>query len=133
MNLGIGREENMNSKIWIGITTVSSEKEGKLIAEILITNKLAACVNMIPKITSFFYWEGKLCAEKEFLLLIKTTSTQVKKAMNKIREGHSYQVPEVIFWPIREIDKNYGQWVQEMVIKQSKNNIKGKRSLKNKV
>lgn len=105
----------MPNKIWMGVTTVSSEKEGKLIAKNLITNKLAACVNIIPKITSFFYWQGKLCAEKEFFLLIKTTGNQVKKAMNKIKEGHSYQVPEIIFWPIKEVDKNYGQWVQEEV------------------
>lgn len=109
------RGRKMANKIWVGITTVSTEKEGKLIAENLITNKLAACVNMIPKITSFFYWQGKLCVEKEYLLLIKTTSSQVNKAMNKIKERHSYQVPEIIFWPIKEVDKNYGQWVQEEV------------------
>ncbi len=100
------------------VTTVSSEKEGKLIAKNLIANKLAACVNIIPKITSFFYWQGKLRAEKEFLLLIKTTGHQVKKAMNKIKEGHSYQVPEIIFWPIKKVDKNYGKWVQEEVGRQ---------------
>ncbi|MGB9701012.1 MAG: divalent-cation tolerance protein CutA [Thermodesulfobacteriota bacterium] len=105
----------MKNKIWIGITTFSSEKEGKLMAQNLITNNLAACVNIIPKINSFFYWEGKFSAEKEFLLLIKTTGERVKEVMNKIKQGHSYQVPEIIFWPIEEVDKDYGQWVKETV------------------
>lgn len=114
----------MNNKIWIGITTVSSEKEGKLMAQNLITHRLAACVSIIPKVNSFFYWEGRLCREKEFLLLIKTTGDQVKKAMDKIKEEHSYQVPEIIFWPVREVDKDYGLWVQEAVTVQRKGESK---------
>lgn len=109
---------DMGNKIWMGITTVSSEKEGKLLAKNLINTKLAACVNIIPKINSFYYWQGKLYEEKELLLLIKTTGDQVKKAMSKIKEGHSYQVPEIIFWPIGEADKDYGQWVQKEVSRQ---------------
>lgn len=114
----------MSNKIWIGITTVSSEKEGKLMARNLIAQRLAACVSIIPKINSFYYWQGKLWVEKEFLLLIKTTGGQVKKAMNKIKEEHSYQVPEIIFWPVREVEKDYRQWVLEA--------ISGKRKRKSK-
>ncbi len=110
----------MDNKIWMGMTTFSSEKEGRLMAQNLINNNLAACVNIIPKINSFFYWQGKLCAEKEFLLLIKTTGERVKKAMNKIKEEHSYQVPEIIFWPIGEVDKDYWRWVKETVTNQRK-------------
>lgn len=117
----------MGNKIWMGITTVSSEIEGKLIAKNLINNKLAACINIIPKINSIYYWQGKLHEEKEFLLLIKTTGEQVKKAMNKIKEGHSYQVPEIIFWPIAEADKNYGQWVQKEVSRPINGIRKGRR------
>jgi len=110
----------MKNKIWMGITTVSSSKEGELIAKNLITNNLAACVNIIPKISSFFYWQGKFCGEKEFLLLIKTTGERVKKAMNKIKEGHSYQVPEILFWPVGEVDKDYWQWVKDTTTIQKK-------------
>ncbi len=105
----------MANKLWIGITTVSSAKEGKKIAKNLIVNKLAACVNIIPRVNSFFYWEGKICAERESLLLIKTTGQQIRSVMKKIKEEHSYQVPEIIFWPIGKIDKNYENWVRETV------------------
>ncbi len=108
----------MAKKIWIGITTVSSAKEGKSIAKNLIINKLAACVNIIPKVNSFFYWEGKLCVERESLLLIKTTGQQIRRVMKEIKGEHSYQVPEIIFWPIGKIDKNYENWIRKTVTAQ---------------
>ncbi len=92
-----------------------TEKEARKIAKTLVEGRLAACVNIIPRVTSFFYWEGKLCVEKEAMILIKTTSKKSKIIMNKIKEAHSYEVPEIVFLKVDGGEKKYLEWVNKMV------------------
>ena len=97
------------------ISTASSEKEGQKIAKKLVEARLAACVNVIPRVRSFFYWEGKLCEENEALLLIKTTKNQFRPLINKIKKIHSYAVPEIIGISLEGGERNYLNWVKKAV------------------
>ncbi len=97
------------------ISTTGSEKEARKIARSLVEERLAACANVIPGVRSFFYWEGRLCQEKEALILIKTVNNKARKIMDKIKKIHSYEVPEIIFFRVDMGEKNYLKWVKRMV------------------
>lgn len=105
----------MGKKIWIGMTTVASRKEAESIAKSLVNSKLAACINIIPGWQSIYYWKGKLCHEKEMILLIKTAAGQLKNLIKEIKKLHSYQVPEIIFWEIKRGEEKYLEWVTNSV------------------
>jgi len=96
------------------LSTAASEKEGRKIAEKLVKERLAACANVIRGVTSFFYWEGKLCQEEEVVILIKTVRGKLKKLMNKIKQIHSYTVPEIIFLKVEGGEKRYLEWVKQI-------------------
>jgi periplasmic divalent cation tolerance protein len=96
------------------ISGAGTEKEARKIAKTLVEGRFAACVNVIPGINSFFYWGGKLCVEKEAMILIKTTSKKSKTIINKIKEIHSYEVPEIVFLEVDGGEKNYLEWVKKM-------------------
>lgn len=80
--------------------TASSEKEGLEIGELLIKESLAACVNIIKGVSSIFFWEGEICNEQEVLLIAKTKKEVFEKLVERVKEVHSYDVPEIIFTPI---------------------------------
>ena len=82
------------------------------IAESLIEERLAACVN-ITGVRSYFRWEEESCAEKEDLLIIKTRKERMKEIISRITELHSYEVPEIIALPIIEGYDQYLKWVGE--------------------
>ena len=92
-------------------TTCASKKEAKKIANILIEEKLAACVQL-SKITSLYSWENKRCVDKEILLSIKTKKENFKKIQRKIKENHSYDLPEIIEIQITNASKEYLQFIE---------------------
>lgn len=92
-------------------TTCASKKEAKKIANILIEEKLAACVQL-SKITSLYSWENKRCVDKEMLLSIKTKKENFKKIQRKIKENHSYDLPEIIEIQITNASKEYLQFIE---------------------
>ena len=97
------------------ISTTGSEKEAHRLARSLVEERLAACANVIPGVRSFFFWEGRLCQEKEALILIKTMNSRARKIVEKIKKIHSYEVPEIIFFRVDRGEKNYLKWVEKMV------------------
>ena len=97
------------------ISTAGSEKEARKVARILVEERLAACANIIPGVRSFFYWKGRLCQEKEALILVKTMNNQVKKIVDKIRKIHSYEVPEIVFFRVDRGEEHYLKWLGKMV------------------
>jgi periplasmic divalent cation tolerance protein len=109
--------------VWLMISTAGSEKEARKIAKKLVEARLAACVNIIPGVFSLFYWEGKLCQERETMILIKTARGQCREIMNKIKEIHSYEVPEMLFFRVDVGEKRYLQWVSAMVGGKTKKDI----------
>jgi len=99
-------------KVIIVQTSCRSKEEAQNIAKSLINAKLAACVHM-SKINSFYNWENKFCEDKEYLLTIKTKKGNYKKIERKIKENHSYDVPEIIALPIKKLDNNYKTFINE--------------------
>jgi len=97
------------------ISTTGSEKEAHRVARSLVEERLAACANVIPGVRSFFFWEGRLCQEKEALILVKTMNSKAKKIMDRIKKIHNYDVPEIIFFRVDKAEKNYLKWVEKMV------------------
>jgi len=97
------------------ISTAGSEEEAQGIARKLVEDRLAACVNVIPGIKSFFDWEGKLCREKEALILVKTVNNKSKEIINRIKKMHSYEVPEIIFLKVDEGERNYLKWLKRTI------------------
>lgn len=97
-------------KLIVVQTTCSNKKEAKSIAKSLIENKLAACIQ-ISKIESFYMWEDKFCNDEEVLLSIKTKKKNFQKIKSKIKELHSYDVPEIISICIDEASKGYKDFI----------------------
>jgi periplasmic divalent cation tolerance protein len=102
----------MTKPYCIILTTASSEAEGNALAEILVTKKLAACVQIMP-ISSFYTWQGALQKDDEYLLLIKTASELYQQVELIILENHSYEIPEIILLPISEGFPPYFSWIKE--------------------
>ena len=97
------------------LTTVSTEKEGHMIANELVKNKLAACVSIIPKVHSVYEWENAIQNETEVLLMIKTTKAREKEIYQKVQSLHSYDTPELITLPIENGSDTYLRWVENSV------------------
>ncbi len=103
------------SEILILSTTDTPELAGK-IAKALVEAAEAACVNIVPSIRSVYRWEGKVQDEGECLLLIKTSSEKFEAARSRIRQLHTYQVPEVIAIPITAGDPDYLAWLNASIL-----------------
>ncbi|MBI3015970.1 MAG: divalent-cation tolerance protein CutA [Candidatus Tectomicrobia bacterium] len=92
-------------------STVGSREEGERIATALIERKEAACVNLVPGLTSIYSWEGKLCRQEEVLLLVKTLRRRIPDVIEIVRRLHSYQVPEIIAVSVTDGLPEYLKWV----------------------
>jgi len=97
------------------LVTASNKKEGHRIAESLVGSKLAACVNIVDKVDSVFFWEGKIDRAKECLLMIKSKKEKLPKIIKLVKSLHSYKVPEIIALPIIAGDKSYLRWIDASV------------------
>jgi periplasmic divalent cation tolerance protein len=96
------------------LVTCGSEEEASKIGRSLVEEHLAACVNIISPVRSIYRWEGKVCDEKEWLLIIKTRSQRFEVLEKRIKALHSYSVPEIISLPIQEGAASYLDWLTEM-------------------
>lgn len=95
------------------LVTCANAEEAQRIAESMVLERLAACVNIVPGVQSVFFWEGKLCNEKEVLCVMKTQKAVYAKLEKRVMELHSYTTPEVIALPIAEGAVKYLRWVRE--------------------
>lgn len=96
------------------IITASNEDEARRIAGALLEDRLVACVNIHPKIRSLYWWEGRIQDEDEAMLIIKTKRALFGEIVKKVKEVHSYTVPEIIALPIIEGSEDYLRWIQEV-------------------
>lgn len=92
--------------------TAKDKSEGKKIADKLIHEELAACVNLLEGVTSIFWWEGKIDRASEVLLIIKTQKRLLKKLEKTVKSMHSYTVPEIIALPIIAGNPDYLNWIK---------------------
>jgi len=95
------------------LTTCPNEQIAKAIAENLVKEKLAACVNILPNVTSVYHWQGEIQCDNEVQLLIKTDSERFLLLNARINELHPYDVVEVIALNIQQGDKHYLNWINE--------------------
>ena len=101
----------MSDFIVVYITT-SSVSEAKKIGRRLVEDKLVACANIISPVNSIYRWQGKICDDKEALIMLKTKKKLFKQIEKKVKELHSYEVPEVIAVPLVEGSDNYLSWLK---------------------
>lgn len=95
------------------LVTCGSEEEALKVANALVEEHLAACVNLISPIRSIYRWEGKIWDEQEWLLIIKTEKKRFQELEEKVKSLHSYSVPEIISLPIAEGSSPYLNWIRE--------------------
>jgi periplasmic divalent cation tolerance protein len=104
----------MTDKVLV-LTTAGNEGEAQKIAQELVEHRLAACVNIIPRVQSIYRWEGKVETAEEFLLVIKTTKTRSADVKVAIRELHSYDLPECVVVSMEDGSAEYLKWIEESV------------------
>ena len=98
---------------YLVLTTVKARVEAERIAKKIVGEKLAACVNVVPSIISTYRWKGKIERSRETLLLIKTSGEKLDKVIKRIKELHTYKVPEIIALPIERGLPEYLKWLKE--------------------
>ena len=103
----------MKSEFIVVLVTCGSEEEALKIANALVEEHLAACVNLVSPIRSIYRWEGKIWDEKEWLLIIKTQKKRFQELEKKVKSLHSYSIPEIIGLPIVEGSSSYLNWIKE--------------------
>jgi len=91
--------------------SASDEDEAAKIARALVGDRLAGCVNIIKNIRSIYTWQGQIEDEKEALMIVKTQKSLFDSLVKKVKELHSYTVPEIIALPIIEGYKDYLNWL----------------------
>lgn len=98
------------SEFGVLLTTLPTQEDARRIARLLVEERLAACVQLLP-IESFYRWEGKVQNEGELLLLIKTRTALFDAAMTRIKTEHPYTVPEIVGWPLGAGHPPYLDWI----------------------
>lgn len=91
--------------------TCAGKPEAIKIAKALLTRKLVACVNIVDKLDSFFWWKGKIDRQKECLIIAKSTKAKLNKIIKSVKALHSYEVPEIIGLPVAGGNKTYLDWI----------------------
>jgi periplasmic divalent cation tolerance protein len=91
--------------------TVSDEKEATKIIHSLLKDRLIACANIVGPVASLFWWKGKIDKANEFLVIMKSRKNLFKKLSERVKELHSYEVPEVIALPVIEGLPSYLNWL----------------------
>ncbi|MFQ6610456.1 MAG: divalent-cation tolerance protein CutA [Fidelibacterota bacterium] len=103
------------SKAEIVLTAVPDGKTAEKIAYLLVDNlRIVRCVNIVPQIRSMYRWQGKVCQEKEILLLIKSSKANREKIIAAVKAVHPYDLPEIITIPVTGGESLYLDWLTEV-------------------
>ena len=94
-------------------TTVSQQEQARTIAKALLERRVAACVQIDGPIESHYCWDGRVCCETEYRLVIKTSVEQQTRLKEVLRELHPYEVPQVVTVRSVDVDGDYARWVDE--------------------
>jgi periplasmic divalent cation tolerance protein len=94
------------------LTTVPAAGRAEALARSLVDERLAACVNVLATMTSFYRWQGKIEQEEERQIVIKTTRDRVEAVKSRLLDLHSYEVPEFLVLPVSDGSTGYLDWVR---------------------
>lgn len=95
------------------LTTAPNTEEAESLARKIVEARLAACVQVLPPMKSFYFWENEVQADSEHLLLIKTLPEKFDALEDFIRANHSYSVPEIVALPAEKVSENYLGWMKD--------------------
>lgn len=95
------------------LVTCPSQAVGEKIGQALVEARLAACVNIMPRITSFYRWEGKVVRDREVLLVVKTRPARFAALRRRVVSLHPYTLPEIIALPVRAGLPAYLDWIAQ--------------------
>ena len=95
--------------------TTANTKEAQLISKVLLEQRKAACINIVPRVSSLFWWQDKLDSAQESLIIVKTKASLLNEIVSLIREIHSYDIPEIIALPIVGGNQDYLEWIGKEV------------------
>ena len=98
---------------YIVVYVTAPEKEAATLAKTLVNERLAACINLVPGIRSFYWWQGEIEDDPEVLCIIKTQGRLFETLRDRVRELHSYEVEEIIALPIIAGNQPYLDWIKE--------------------
>ena len=110
MKIPLNKNQNMTDKIVV-LSTASSTQEAEKIARNLVDERLAACVNVVPAMRSFYRWKGSIEDAAECLLVIKSSRGRFDALRTALEKLHSYEVPEVIALSVIDGAQNYLNWM----------------------
>ena len=95
--------------------TCSKKKEAQKIGTLLVKNKLVACANIISDVESIFRWKGKVDTSKEILIVGKTMNKNIQKIIKNVKKIHSYKIPCIIFFDIKNGNTDFLKWIIKSV------------------
>jgi len=93
--------------------TAGSKREAGTIARDLVEKRLAACVNVLPRVESVYAWKGKTEISKEYLLIAKTKEGLFQKVEKAVKRLHSYECPEIVAFQLTKGSAAYMRWIEE--------------------
>jgi periplasmic divalent cation tolerance protein len=105
------------SEAVVVITTTETQKDGEWIGHLLVERGLAACVQVLPAMTSIYRWQDHIERASETLLLVKTTRERYAEVEAAIKEHHHYQTPEILALPVEASSADYLGWLLSSVKK----------------
>lgn len=100
-------------KVVLAYLTTPNQKEALAIGQFLIRKKLAACVNIIPNMTSAFRWKGKIQKASETVVILKTTRSKQETIVKEVQRLHSYEVPCILFFETSGGNQDYMDWLHK--------------------
>jgi periplasmic divalent cation tolerance protein len=95
--------------------TAASDAEGVRLADMLVEERLAACVQILPAIQSIYRWQGSIERSSEVLLIAKTEQGRFAELERRVREMHSYETPEIVAVPVTGISEPYRKWLSASI------------------
>src|SRR2546426_2172074 len=101
----------MSSEPIVVLMTAANREEANQIAELLVSARLAACVQILPEMESVYRWQGEVKREQEILLLAKTVASRFAEVESKVRALHSYETPEIIAIAVVDVSEPYLKWL----------------------
>ena len=96
---------------YIVFVTAPSLEVARMLAKGILSDRLAACANIVPGIESHYWWEGEICQENEVLLILKTTVGNLAELELFVVAHHPYDTPEFVAWPIDKSNQKYLHWI----------------------